>query len=110
MMNVQEMETATRLGVRITVMVWEDHEYGLISWKQENEFGVTTDLKFTNPDWTSLSQSFGWHCHLVADSRELAATVRAAVNEAGPSLVIVPVDYRENMKLTQRLGEVDCAL
>lgn len=108
MMNVQEMETAKRLGVNITVMVWEDHEYGLIAWKQQAEFGATTDLRFGNPDWGDLSQAFGWRCHRVTQSRELAATVRAAVDEPGPSLVIVPVDYRENMKLTQHLGKIDC--
>ncbi len=110
MMNVQEMETATRLGVKITVMVWEDHEYGLIAWKQETEFGNTTDLKFGNPDWAGLAQAFGWRCHRVDDSRDLAATIRAAIDESGPSLVIIPVDYRENMKLTEQLGAIVCPI
>jgi acetolactate synthase-1/2/3 large subunit len=110
MMNVQEMETATRLGVNITVMVWEDREYGLIAWKQEAAFGDTTDLKFGNPDWAGLSKAFGWRCHKVNDSRDLASTVRAALDESGPSLVVIPVDYRENMKLTQRLGEIVCPI
>ena len=110
MMNVQEMETATRLGVNVTAMVWEDHEYGLISWKQEAEFGATTDVKFGNPDWSGLARAFGWRCHRVDDSRDLAATVRAAIDEAGPSLVIVPVDYRENMKLTEQLGKIVCPI
>lgn len=51
MMNGQEMETARRLNSNITVMVWEDGGYGLISWKQENEFDRSTDLAFSNPDW-----------------------------------------------------------
>ncbi len=110
MMNVQEMETATRLGVKITVMVWEDHEYGLIAWKQETEFGNTTDLKFGNPDWAGLARAFGWRCHRVDDSRDLAATIRAAIDESGPSLVIIPVDYRENMKLTEQLGAIVCPI
>ncbi len=110
MMNVQEMETATRLGVKITVMVWEDHEYGLIAWKQETEFGNTTDLKFGNPDWAGLAQAFGWRCYRVDDSRDLAATIRAAIDESGPSLVIIPVDYRENMKLTDQLGAIVCPI
>ncbi len=110
MMNLQEMETATRLGVKITVMVWEDHEYGLIAWKQETEFGNTTDLKFGNPDWAGLAQAFGWRCHRVDDSRDLAATIRAAIDESGPSLVIIPVDYRENMKLTEQLGAIVCPI
>jgi len=108
MMNVQEMETATRLGVNITVMVWEDHEYGLIAWKQETEFGENTDLKFNNPDWSLLATAFGWHCHLVTDSRDLPGMVRSAIDEPGPSLVIVAVDYRENMKLIHHLGEIVC--
>ena len=41
LMNVQEMETARRLGVNITVLVWEDREYGLIAWKQENHVRPT---------------------------------------------------------------------
>jgi acetolactate synthase I/II/III large subunit len=44
LMNVQEMETARRLNADLVVMVWEDGGYGLISWKQENEFGRHTAL------------------------------------------------------------------
>ena len=55
LMNVQEMETARRLGVSIVVMVWEDGGYGLISWKQEQQFNSHTELDFTNPDWLELA-------------------------------------------------------
>ena len=61
LMNSQEMETATRLNSNIVVMVWEDHAYGLIAWKQETEFGRHTDLEFGNPDWLQLASAFGWH-------------------------------------------------
>ena len=39
LMNIQDLETARRLGLNIVVMVWEDHEYGLIKWKQQVQFG-----------------------------------------------------------------------
>jgi acetolactate synthase I/II/III large subunit len=39
LMNVQEMETASRIGTNIVVIVWEDGGYGLISWKQETAYG-----------------------------------------------------------------------
>ena len=110
LMNVQEMETARRLNSNITVMVWEDHAYGLIAWKQENEFGKHTDLAFGNPDWMMLAQSFGWNGHFVENSRDLAGTLRQALDEKGPSLVVVPIDYRENMLLTKRLGDIACSL
>ena len=35
LMNLQELETARRIGANIVIMVWEDNEYGLIKWKQQ---------------------------------------------------------------------------
>ena len=109
LMNAQEMETAKRVGSNITVMVWDDHAYGLIEWKQEAHFGRHTDLDFYNPDWELLAQAFGWSGHTVTNSADLAGTLEAALAEAGPCLVGIPIDYRENMLLTKKLGEITVA-
>jgi acetolactate synthase-1/2/3 large subunit len=109
LMNVQEMETAKRIGSQITVMVWEDNAYGLIAWKQEGHFGHHTDLAFGNPDWQLLAQAFGWHGHYVKNSADLAGTLETALAESGPSLVVIPIDYRENQLLTKKLGAITCA-
>jgi acetolactate synthase-1/2/3 large subunit len=106
LMNVQEMETARRLNSDITMLVWEDGGYGLIAWKQDNEFERHTDLAFTNPDWLKLAESFGWSGHRVENARDLKATLAKALDERGPSLVTLPIDYRENQLLTKRLGEM----
>ena len=110
LMNVQEMETAKRLNSRIVVMVWEDNAYGLIAWKQINQFGYHTDLQFGNPDWLLLAQSFGWNGYKVSDSSELLSVLENAFMNDGPSLVVVPIDYSENLRLTERLGEIVCPL
>jgi len=110
LMNVQEMETARRLDCNMVMMVWEDKEYGLIAWKQFNEFGRHTDLAFDNPDWMQLASAFGWHGHLCADSAELQSTLEAAFGEQGPSLVVIPIDYRENRLLTKKLGEITATI
>lgn len=110
LMNVQEMETARRLNSNITVLVWEDKAYGLISWKQDTHFGQHTDLDFGNPDWLQLAAAFGWNGHFVKDSVDLAQALEMALAEKGPSLVVIPIDYRENALLTQRLGEITCQL
>ncbi len=110
LMNVQEMETAARLGSNIVVMVWEDNEYGLIAWKQETHFGRHTDLSFGNPDWRGLAHAFGWHGHYVSKSVDLAGTLEIAFDESGPSLVVIPIDYRENQLLTKKLGEIQCPI
>jgi acetolactate synthase-1/2/3 large subunit len=110
LMNVQEMETATRLGVKITAMIWEDNDYGLITWKQQAEHGRHIDMTFGNPDWPRLAESFGWQCHVVQRSRDLRATIGRALGHAGASLIVVPIDYRENALLTARLGRIVCPL
>jgi acetolactate synthase-1/2/3 large subunit len=75
----------------------------LIAWKQENEFDKHTDLSFGNPDWMELASAFGWTGHKVTDSRDLVGTLEQAFDEAGPSLGVIPIYYRENMKLMERL-------
>jgi acetolactate synthase-1/2/3 large subunit len=107
LMNVQEMETAKRIGVDIVVMVWEDGGYGLIAWKQENEFGRHTDLSFGNPDWVQLAEAFGWRGVRVSASGELAPALEEGFQSGEPTLVAVPIDYRENLLLTERLGKID---
>ena len=104
LMNVQEMETAKRLESDITILVWEDGGYGLISWKQDDHFGSHTDLEFGNPDWLHLAESFGWQGQYVSNARDLRGALQNAIDHKGPSLVVIPIDYRENQKLSKRLG------
>ena len=110
LMNVQEMETARRINSNITMMIWEDHAYGLIAWKQEGQFGRHTDLAFGNPDWAKLAESFGWNGHIVNRSTDLAGTLETALDEAGPSLIVITIGYRENVLLTKKLGEITCTI
>ena len=110
LMNIQDLETAKRYGLNIVVMVWEDKEYGLIKWKQQTHFGDHSDLAFENPDWVKLAEAFG--CHGVRCER--AEDLKSALSEAfaadGPSILALPIDYAENMKLTERLGEIVCTI
>ena len=110
MMNVQEMETARRVNADITVMVWEDGGYNLIAWKQDTEFGHHTDLGFGNPDWMQLADVFGWQGQYVGHAAELGDALGRALEHRGPSLVVIPIDYRENPKLTHRLGAIEATL
>jgi acetolactate synthase-1/2/3 large subunit len=107
LMNVQEMETCVRIGAHPVVMVWEDGGYGLIAWKQQNEFGRHTDLAFGNPDWVQLAEAFGWRGVRVERSADLAGALEDGFQSGQPTLVAVPIDYRENMLLTERLGKID---
>jgi len=104
MMNVQEMETATRLGLPVNVVVWVDGAYGVIGWKQERRFGRTHAIEFGNPEWGDLARAFGWSHRHATDAAAVGSALRAAMAEDGPSLVTVPIDYRQNARLAN-LGE-----
>src|SRR2546428_14156456 len=59
LMNVQELETAKRLGLAIVNIVWSDSAYGVIEVHQGRKFGRLAGTKFDNPDWVALAGSFG---------------------------------------------------
>lgn len=104
LMNVQEMETATRLGLRVVVVIWVDGAYGVIGWKQERRFGRTYGIRFGNPDFAELAASFGWTHRQADDAESLRAGLAAALAGEGPALITVPIDYRQNVRLAS-LGE-----
>jgi acetolactate synthase-1/2/3 large subunit len=104
LMNSQELETAKRIGANITVVVWRDDGYGLIDWKQRNEFGRPFGVEFGNPDFVDYARSFGIAGFRPSSAADLLPTLRRALDVDGPSLVEVPIDYRENLRLTERLG------
>jgi acetolactate synthase-1/2/3 large subunit len=106
LMNSQELETARRIGANVTVVVWRDDGYGLIDWKQRNEFGRPFGVEFGNPDFVAYAESFGIAGFRVSSSADHYATLMRALDHPGPSVVEVPIDYRENLRLTERLGAV----
>lgn len=107
MMNVQELATAVQYKVPAILLVWEDSEYGLVKWKQEAIYGKHSYVRFTNPDLVDLSRSFGCFAKRVSSPEELRPILREAFEVRDcPSVIVVPVDYAENMRLTQRLGEL----
>jgi acetolactate synthase-1/2/3 large subunit len=104
LMNSQELETAKRIGANITVVVWRDDGYGLIDWKQRNEFGRPFAVQFGNPDFVAYAESFGLAGFRPATADDLYPTLMRALEVPGPAVVEVPIDYRENLRLTERLG------
>ncbi len=109
LMNSQELETAKRIGANVTVVVWRDDGYGLIDWKQRNEFGRPFGVEFGNPDFVDYARSFGIAGFRPSSVDDLLPTLRRALDVDGPALVEVPIDYRENLRLTERLGALSGA-
>lgn len=111
LMNVQDLETAVRHKLNVVAMVWVDGGYGLIKWKQQNGFqGTHSDLAFGNPNFVELAKSFGMWGREITSMDMLTPTLDEAFKQEGPALIAIPVDYTENIKLSERLGNVSVAL
>ena len=106
LMNSQEIETAVRENVPLKVLIWEDKAYGLIKWKMDMEIKSHDDVDFTNPDFVKYAESFGAKGYRITKTEELDTILNKALNEDGVSIITCPVDYSENMKLTEKLGEL----
>lgn len=106
LMNSQEIETAMRLNIAIVILIWNDASYGLIEWKQQTQFGRTSNVKFTNPDFVQYAQSFGANGVRIEKTEQLMPALRDALASDTVTIIDCPVDYRENLKLTETLGQL----
>lgn len=106
MMNSQELETAVRLKAAIVVLIWNDEGYGLIEWKQMNQFKRTSNVKFKNPDFVKYAESFGAVGLRVEKTEDLFSVLAKAISLNQVCVIDCPVDYSENLKLTEKLGEM----
>jgi acetolactate synthase-1/2/3 large subunit len=106
LMNAQEIETAVRLKLAIVILVWNDNSYGLIEWKQMNEFGRPSNVKFGNPDFVMFAESFGAKGYKVDNANQLLPTIKQAILDNTVVIIDCPVDYTENLKLTEKLGDM----
>jgi len=110
MMNSQEIETALRHGLAFVILIWTDSEYGLIKWHQLRHFGRPSNISFNNPDFVKYAESFGAKGYRIESSGDLLPTLKKAIADNTVVIIDCPVDYSENMKLTEKLGELVCPI
>ena len=110
MMNSQEIETALRVGTPIVVLIWNDSEYGLITWHQLRRFGRPSNIDFHNPDFVKYAESFGAKGYRVEHAGALGEVLRHALAADRVAIIDCPVDYSENMKLTEKLSHLKSPL
>ena len=110
LMNSQEIETAMRLKVPVVILIWNDSGYGLIKWKQMNQFQRAAHVDFTNPDFVMYAESFGARGYRVTGPDQLQGILKDALAQPTVSIIDCPVDYSENLKLTEQLGKLVCPI
>jgi acetolactate synthase I/II/III large subunit len=111
MMNSQEMETAVRLKLNITVLILNDNSYGMIRWKQANMGFKDWGLTYGNPDFVKYAEAYGANGYRVESAAHLQELLKTCLNTPGVNLIECPVDYSDNDKiLNNQIKEMSAAL
>lgn len=111
MMNSQELETAVRLKLNLTVIILNDNAFGMIKWKQIQMGFEDFGLDFNNPDFAKYAESYGAFGHKVESTDDLKDKLKHCLNTNGVHLLEIPVDYSENERvLIKELRERVCLL
>ncbi|AHL74371.1 acetolactate synthase [Stutzerimonas stutzeri] len=96
MMNSQELETAVRLKMNLTVVILRDDGYGMIRWKQSNMGFADYGLDYGNPDFVQYAQSYGAQGHRVESAEGFLPLLERCLSTPGVHVIDCPVDYSEN--------------
>jgi len=110
LMNVQELETAVRMGNPFVVLVLNDQSYGLIRWKQLTNYGRATAVDWGPIDFKMLAESFGARGYRVEAAQELQPILQDSLAANQVAVIDCPVDFNENIRLTEHLGHIVCPI
>ena len=111
MMNSQEMETAVRLKLDLTVVILNDNSYGMIKWKQEGMGFDNFGLDYSNPDFVQYANSYGAIGHRPESCEEFTQTLEKCLNSKGVHLIDLAVDYSLNHSiLNDLLAKKECLI
>jgi acetolactate synthase-1/2/3 large subunit len=99
MMNSQELETAVRLGLNLTVLILNDNAYGMIRWKQANMGFADFGLDYGNPDFVKYAESYGANGYRVESAGHLAELLAHCRDASGVHVIDCRVDYSENDRI-----------
>jgi acetolactate synthase I/II/III large subunit len=108
MMNMQELETALRVGTNFVTIIFNDGGYGLIEWKQQRHYGESNFVHFGNPDFVKLAESMGLQGYRITSALDFIPTLKTALEQPVPVVIDCPIDYSENLRFNQRAGELNC--
>ena len=105
-MKCQEFETALREHTPFVTLIFNDSSYGLIKWKQQEQYGDSCFVDYTNPDFVKFAESMHAVGYRITKAEELLPTLEEAFKQKVPVIIDDPVDYSENMKLSRDLKKM----
>ena len=93
MINIQELETAVRLGLKNLIYVIANNSaHGMIKDVQQSIFkNRTIDVDFPDFDHSKLAEAFGCYGESVSDPNEIKNALQRAKNSGKPAVIDVKI-------------------
>jgi len=105
MMNIQELATARKLNSSCIFLIFNDSDYGLISWKQERSKGSSVGTALVNPNFVKLAESFGINAYKPDTIDDLRETLRETISNNELAVIEVPIATSVNQQLIKELKD-----
>ncbi|UYV38698.1 thiamine pyrophosphate-binding protein [Rhodobacteraceae bacterium D3-12] len=89
--SIQELATAKRYNLPVTLIVFNDGHYGNVRSIQSATFGRNYLTELSNPDFATLAAAFGLEFANVSNPQDLQKVLTESVENDGPMMVEVRV-------------------
>ena len=101
--SAQELETAVRLHLPIVHLIWNDGHYNMVEFQEEMKYGRSSGVDFGPVDFVKYAESFGAKGFRATSPAELTQLLQKALEENGPVIIDVPVDYKDSSTLGETI-------
>lgn len=104
LMSIQTLFTGVTQKIPFIVIVWDDHGYGLIKWKQQIHYQQYSHTDLHDLNLAEIAKSIGCYAKEITKSDEFKPALEWAIKQKDkPIVIVLPIDYSENMKLFYHL-------
>jgi acetolactate synthase-1/2/3 large subunit len=101
--SAMELETAVRLKANLVHMVWIDGTYDMVATQEKLKYGRASGTDFGPIDYIKYAEAFGATGLMINTPDDVAPVMKKAFDTAGPVIVGVHVDYRDNHELFEMI-------
>ncbi|HDK8971212.1 TPA: acetolactate synthase AlsS [Staphylococcus aureus] len=99
----QDLETAVRKNLNIIQHIWNDGKYNMVEFQEEMKYKRSSGVDFGPVDFVKYAESFGAKGLRVTNQEELEAAIKEGYETDGPVLIDIPVNYKDNIKLSTNM-------
>ena len=103
--SAMELETAVRLQSHLVHMIWIDGTYDMVAVQERQKYGRSSGTDFGPVDPVKYADAFGAKGFMIQQPDDIAPVLKKAFDTAGPVIIGVHVDYRDNHLLFASLDE-----